>query len=210
MVLFLLGSVPLFYGFLMSLILPPRRYGRELWFWFFRGILTFIPAYLLFLLLRKIVPLVFTPLGIYGYYFYHDAFLFGLLSVAGYVLIAVYFPRSGDRSVGEVLSYLSGFFTCVAAADFVRHYGEFDLYLMFLLPVLRLSTILVFAILLPRALDRRGEIPYHHIIAAVLFLALTAVVPLLYVIHLEWISILGAVVIAAGTGAFFWLNRDSV
>lgn len=208
MVIFLLVSVPLSYGFLMSLILPPRRYSRELWFWFFRGILTFIPAYILFLLMRKIVGLGFTPFGIFAYYFYHDAFLLPAFGVAGYLLLSTYFPHFGGRHLAEALSFLSGYFTFVAAADFVRHFGGFDPYLLFLLPIMRLSTILVFAVLLPRALDQLSSVPYLLIGAGILYLAVTAAVPLLSVLHFAWLAIALTAVIAAGSSYFFWLNRD--
>ncbi len=210
MALYLLLAVPLSYGFVMSVILPPHAYGRQLWFWFFRGILSFIPSYIVYLIFSTALPLVFTPVGIVAYHFFYDDFLFSLLAGAAYFLCTRYIVTAGGKSVPEAFSFLSGFFTFVAISEFVRHFAALDLYFLLLLPTLHVAGILVLSLLFLRIVEASDLELALMIAAGTVYLVLLAGVPYAYTIHLSWIAILGTLAIAVASAVFFHAVRETI
>jgi len=197
MVLYCLFAVPIFSLFVLSYKLSRGADAKQLWVQFSRGLLTFIPAYIIFLLVAGRIPLVYTYGGIYGYYFFHDAFLLSVMGALSYILIRAFSRAPEKDSVSHVFVFFAGYFTFASVLEIVRHFPNYNYYLLFLLPTLRLAVIAAFAFLVARYFSAEGWTRWAYLAIALLFLAATALVPFFFLIHVGYAAIIVTVVLFA-------------
>jgi hypothetical protein len=162
-----------------------------------RGLLSFIPAYIIYLLLAGLVPLTYTYRGIYFYYFFYDALFFSFIGAVAYVLVKRFSSDSDRGSISEGFIFLAGFFTFASVLEIVRDFPYYNSYLLFLYPTMRLAVIAALAIVLARHFDASGWLRWAYLALGVVFVAATALVPFLYLIHLGFAAIIVTVLLFA-------------
>lgn len=139
MILFSLTLIPLL---LVGLVLAhrPKSFGVKTFlenvFW---GIKLFFPALLLYLLITMFFHLDHTPRGIFLYRLIQDYLIWVLLWLTGYGLIYRWAENSLESAVRELLAYGLGFFLMTGVVDSIINFGSYDVYNLFLLPLLRVG-----------------------------------------------------------------------
>ncbi len=190
MVLYSLLAVPIFALLVVSYKLSSGTDAKQIWIQYSRGVLTFIPAYIIYLLLAGLVPLTFSYSGIYLYYFFYNALFYPFLGTLAYVVIKRFSKDPYTGSVSEGFAFLAGFFTFVSVLEIVRHFPNYNAYLLFLLPTLRLAIIAALAFVIAKYYDSLGWQKWFFPAMGVLFIAATALVPFLFLIHLGYVAII--------------------
>ncbi|HUX21353.1 MAG TPA: hypothetical protein VMW69_08935 [Spirochaetia bacterium] len=183
----------------MSYKLSEGAEANRLWIQYSRGLLTFIPAYIIYLLISGVVPLTFSYGGIYFYYFFHNAVYFPLIGVLAYMLFKRFSADPDRGSVSEGFVFLAGFFTFASVLEIVRHFPNYDAYSLFLYPTMRLATISALAIVVARYFDEVGWQRWVYLAVGLVFVAATAVVPFLFVVHLGIAALIVAIVLFAAS-----------
>ena len=210
MALFLLAILPLF--FLLILWLPwgwePRKSPETSFLvgTFFKGVLMFFPGFLLVLIVRWIFGFSYAGFLLFLSLLQRDQ-LFPLLTAVGCLLVLKSrLQLSGieeDNFLG-VFAFLAGFMALMDIADMVRAWGNWSAYLLFLLPLQRLSALLVVSLSARRFFPWEGRacIPLLSLAAA---LALGFSVPafLFFVNHEGWAVLLTVVPVLVSV---FWLT----
>ncbi len=147
MSLFLLASLPLFFLMLIWLPWGPRR-TPEIAFLvgtFFKGLLMFFPGILVILILRRIFGFSYAGFVLYLSLLQRDH-LFPLLAAVGSLLILkskLQISGVEEENFLGVFAFLAGFMAMENIADLVRAWGNWNAYLLFLLPIHRISALLL-------------------------------------------------------------------
>lgn len=197
MVLYCLFAVPIFSLFILSCKLASETDTKRLWVQFSRGLLVFVPAYLIYLIVGESVPLTFSATGIFGYYFFHDALLPTLMATVAYILIQQFSKAPNQGSVSEAFIFFAGYFTFASVLEIVRQFPDYNAYLLFLFPTLRLAVISAFGFLLARFFGTNGWVRWIYLPVGLAFLIATALVPFFYVSHFGFVAIIVTVALLA-------------
>jgi hypothetical protein len=165
MALFLLLCMPLTGLFLGALGVSGRIRGddataRDLGWQFLAGGLAGLPCQAILLLVSPLLVGSFRPGPLYVSSLFGDHILPLLLAVLCYVAIHVA-PVFGRRpeslaSFSQTGLFLAGYFAILAVADYVGARRELTGHALFLVPLARVATIIVYARILPRAVGSSG------------------------------------------------------
>ncbi len=146
MSLFLIASLPL--SFLLMLWLPwnPRKAPETVVLvgTFLKGVLLFFPGFLVILILRRIFGFSYGGFLLYLSLFLRDH-LAPILAALGCLLVMkgkLQVSGAEEDNFLGVFAFLSGFLAMQNLADLVRTWGNWTAYVLFLLPILRLSAVL--------------------------------------------------------------------
>ncbi len=153
MQLFLVASLPLFFGLVITLPwgragIPP---GLALVSTFLKGVLCFFPGYLLVLLLRRIFGFAYDGFVLYLSLLLRDHFAPILVGVGAFLVVQRTLAFSGtDEGIFlTTFSFLCGFLAMVNLTDLVREWNVWTSYDLFVLPVLRLAAVLLVSLIAP-------------------------------------------------------------
>jgi len=143
MALFLLVSLPLVFLLLLWLPWGPRRTPETAFLvgTFFKGLLMFFPGYLVILILRRIFGFSYAGFLLYLSLLQRDH-LFPLLAGIGSLLVLkskLQISGVEEENFLGVFAFLAGFLAMGNVADMIRAWGNWSAYLLFLLPIHRLS-----------------------------------------------------------------------
>jgi hypothetical protein len=119
---------------------------------FLKGALVFLPAYLVILLVRGIVGFSYEGLLLYFSLLLHDHLVPVFAGLGGFLLLQrkLNISRNDETIFLTVFACLSGFFTMLNLTDAFFASGSWDPYALFLLPSLRLATVLFVSLLAQR------------------------------------------------------------
>lgn len=207
MVLFLLFSIPVFYLLFSSFMQYESRNFSFNFTACIKGILWFFPSLILFFIVLLFFPISYKPFNYYFFYFLRDHFLPCVLAMSGYF---IFYGFSHPRQIREpflnLLSFFAGFFSLVAVKDFFTYISEYNFYLLFILPLLRLYTVILLSFLMEKFIDALG--PEKILFGVLLFLVpvCAAFVSFFYNLNLTALAfILGCVLFfgAISTSYFF-------
>lgn len=146
MFLFMIFAIPLSILFLFSLLKP----GEALFFSaspspglsFFRGILFFIPALIVILFLRGLLPISYRSWRLYLFYLFEYHLLEFVLGVAGCFLL-----MHRHYEFIPVAFFLAGYYSSLSLYDLFKFSTDLNLLSLFLLPAVRISSLLFAAVL---------------------------------------------------------------
>jgi len=146
MALFLIGSLPLFFLLLIWLPWSPKRAPETSFVvgTFLKGVLMFFPGYLVLLIARRIFGFSYSGFLLFLSLLQRDQ-LFPLLAGMGCLLILkskLQISGIEEENFLGVFAFLAGFLAMENIADLVRSWGNWSTYILFLLPIQRLSTVL--------------------------------------------------------------------
>jgi hypothetical protein len=133
---------------------------------FIRGFFYAVPCLVVMLLVRRYVPLSYRGFPLYLLFLFTDHLIPVLF------LGVLYFLAYTQKAYGSLLPFGGGFYTLVGIVEIFTHYGQFEPYNLFLLPVLRMAGLLFFTIFFLRF--QEWYEPFR-----VLFLILLVAVPFL-------------------------------
>jgi hypothetical protein len=131
---------------------------------FIKGFFYAVPCLVVILLVNRYVPLSYRSFPLYLRFLFTDH----LLPVV--FLGSLYFLVYTGKGYGALLAFGGGFYTLVGIVGIFSHYGQFELYHLFLLPVIRMAGLLFLTILFLRYQEWYGWV-------RVLFLVLLVAVP---------------------------------
>lgn len=161
MVLFLITELPVL--FVMVAFLPwksgqvPRT--LSLMSTFLKGVLVFLPSYLVILLARGVFGFSYEGFLLYLSLLQRDHLVPVLAALAGFLLVQKKLSFSGAEEgiFLTVFSFMAGFFTLMNLTDALRTWGGWDAYVLFLLPLLRLGTVVLLSLLAQRFFRWEGS-----------------------------------------------------
>lgn len=195
MVLYCLFAVPLFALFVASSKMSGEADRRRLWTQYFRGVLVFVPSYIILLLIRGAVPLNYTYGSIFAHYFVYEALFYAVLASIAYILIRLFSKANEHGSVSEAFVFFSGFFTFASVIAVIRSFPYFDAYNLFLNPTIKLAIVAALAFVLARSFESVGIARWIYLLVGLAFVVATAIVPFLFFIHFAYIAVIIAVVL---------------
>ncbi|MBN2050817.1 MAG: hypothetical protein JW760_10260 [Spirochaetales bacterium] len=203
MVLFLVLAVPLFTPFIIPFCFPASLIRGDAFLAWLKGFLVFLPGVLIFSFLRKAVPEVFTPFGLYVYYLFHDYLLPLLPALAGYILLFRTREYGDYHSFcSKTLLYYAGYFAFFGIVEMIIHFMWYDPQILFLRPLLFITMILFSSSLCVAAFEREGYGRWLLLLVVPAGTALFALVPTFFLVS----SILPAVLVTVvSLGAAFFL-----
>jgi hypothetical protein len=133
--------------------------GDRVW-QFLAGLVSALPSLALLLLVRSALFGSYRPVRLYLSVYFGEELLPVAFAVICYCVVhlAPVFgrDREGLSSVSEIAVFLTGYFSILAIADFVSERPELTGHMLFLVPLLRLSSVAVCAVALPRVVGAAG------------------------------------------------------
>jgi hypothetical protein len=154
MILFLLASLPLAFCLVLFLPWEPRRVPRTLSVasTCLKGALMFFPGYLAMLVVRGILGFSYDGALLFFSLLLRDHLTPLLASLGALVLLRprLDIPATEEGIFLTTFAFLSGFLAMVNMADMVRSWGSWDFSVLIMLPLLRISSALLIALLAPR------------------------------------------------------------
>ncbi|MBN2444061.1 MAG: hypothetical protein JXJ04_22045 [Spirochaetales bacterium] len=174
-----------------------------------KGILWFFPSLVFIMIFLLFWSVSYKPFNYYFYYLLRDHFLFCALAITGYF---VFYGFSHPRKMGDpflnLFSFFSGFFFLVALKDLFSYTGELNFYLLFIMPFLRLFTIVILSFFMDKFIDAYGS--ERIIYGGLLFLVPVSagLVSYFYNINLSFLSFILSFLFFAGAGAASYFLKD--
>ncbi len=146
MTLFLVLSVVLLFLLVAFLPWEAAQYVRKLHLFsvFFKGLLCFIPAYLVCLIVSSVVGSPIHGFSLYLSLLVKENLAPLLLGLGLFVLVQrrLEFPTSQDGIFLTVFSFLSGYYSLFGVTDWISGFGQWDPGMLFIVPLIRMATIL--------------------------------------------------------------------
>ena len=210
---FLLISIPLFSGIMVSLFFrwdfSSGRFKKV----FFMGVLSYVFAQVILLIVGFFYKINYDSVSLYMYYWVNENLVILLAALAGYFLMLKkgLFRQDSYREFPYIFSYASGFFALSGLREIVSSLLKFDAYILFIYPLVRIVLLLLFSIIIIEASTRKG---YVSILIYSLLLPLSLVlvfVPWFYYINYFPASIGITLALFTGTmGLFYLLKKDYI
>ncbi len=101
------------------------------------GVRTFIVALVFYIILFVFMNKSYTTQGVYFYHVIHDYLFWGIFFLAGYLLLYKRESRPHNVSTQELFAFALGFYLFTGVVDGIVLFGEYDVYNLFLLPLVR-------------------------------------------------------------------------
>jgi hypothetical protein len=137
---------------------------------FLRGCIGFVPALLLFLIIRPFFSFDYGSFALIVGVAIRDTVLWPVLACGAYGLFYRYGDAGLEESKRNLVSFLCGFLSLVAIYEWMAGDGHASIYTLFMLPVLRASMVLGVAAIAARAFDEIGAMIGVFIAFGLLFL----------------------------------------
>ena len=211
--LFLLFSVPLFFAIIVTLFFKWDSIVNRFKKAFFVGISVFIAAQIILLLIGFFYRVNYEKLPLFIHIWITDILILLAVVSIGYFIMVKYgfFRQDSYREYPVVFSYAGGFMVLAGLAKIVDSLLKFDDYMLFLYPLVSMTLLTAFSIIIIEAGTRRGYISV--LMYALLFplSLLLALIPWLY--YTNYIPAAVGVTLMAffGTGlVFFLLKKDYI
>lgn len=175
---------------------------------FVRGFVSLFPAYLFIAWFEWGVMKQFMPAGLYVWHL-TGAFLIPVvtLTILGALLVRPVLTEQPTEVFVGLMAFVSGFVVAWALADIVFGSQYPSPYTLFLEPVLRISVMLTIPALLTAARGSFGAIRILYILAALAWLCLLPLAPMLYYLgFFTWASTVTVLVLVATGGIVYVLQ----
>lgn len=209
MAVFLAGALPVSYFIVISALMhgdADRRLNLKS---LLRGFAVSVPAYLIYLLIKALVPLQYTAKGLYLYSLFHYSFYYIVLSIGGYIIISGLNRNVNRRNKTlEVLAFLCGFYLLLGFADIFAHMRVFNILNLFMIPLTRIAIVFFSASVIAFSFSSNIFAKLAPLII-ILFGGAVATVPLLFFMNFIPAAF-GVIFIlfTASGGLFFFAVRE--
>jgi hypothetical protein len=210
MSLFAILGMPCFVLFILSAVgrrrtlkattISPQRGLPALQF--IKGFFYALPCLVVILILRRFVPLSYRHFPLYLYYLFTDH----LIPVV--FLAVLYFLAYPQKTFRDLLLFGGGFYTLIGIVEVFSQYGQYEPYLLFLLPAVRMAVLLFLTIFFLRYQEWYGVVRVLLLILLVFVPFLSAAITYLYMrAYLFWADFL-TVLLFLGSLVYTFLERD--
>jgi hypothetical protein len=210
---FLLLSIPLFSGMVVSVFfswdLSLERFKKV----FFTGMAFYVIAQLILIIIKFFYKVNYDNISLFIYFWVTEIFIVLLVIMAGYILLLKkgLFRQDSYREFPFVFSYASGYFALFGLTKIINSLFKFDSYILFIYPIVCIILLLLFSIIIIEAGTRRGYISkliYSLILPISLVVCL---IPWFYYLSYYIAAIVTAFVALSCTVAvFYMLKKDYV
>ncbi len=189
MVLFHFAAIPLFLLVLSGIYGSKNTDFKKLGIFFLKGGVTFIPAFLLYIVCRSIISLSYRPFLLYLYGFFLDHCLYFIVVLIGFLLG---YGLSNLQRVDflEVSFFYSGFYALASIQTILLNWGAYDAYLLFYLPLLRIGIVLLASLFLVNIVYSYGWSRAGYIFGLIALPFAAACVTYLHETHRSLLSLL--------------------
>lgn len=207
---FLVLLIPLAYLFLKESVYSLQT--AEAFNVYIKGLLSFIPVFLLVLLLRGIVPRIHSFTGSFFYFGYRDMLLWVIFSIGMFFLLKLNRDSYTEERLYFVsLSFFSGIYTPLAIIDLVTYAKNQNSYTLFMLPLMRLVVILLLPLLLSKAVIETRLIKFLYWFLNLLIIPALALIPAFYyTYHIVYAVLILAVLLCLAILLFILNYRDKL
>ena len=161
MILFLMASLPLFFFFVVLLPWDSELAPRALTLvdTFLKGVLLYVPGFLVMLVARRIFGFSYNGILLFLSLLLRDHLVPLLLGMGAFLLAQ---KRLDVRGTDEgiflaVFSFLAGFLSMANITDLIAEWGTWDAHALFLLPALRIATVLLVSLAAQRFFRWEGK-----------------------------------------------------
>ncbi len=169
---------------------------------FIEGLFYALPCLVAIFILRRFVPLSYRRFPLYLYYFFTDH----LIPVV--FLTVLYFLVYSQKTFRELLLFGGGFYTSIGIVEVFSQYGQYEPYLLFLLPAVRMAVLLFVTIFFLRYQEWYGVVRVLFLILLVFVPFLSAAITYLYMrAYPLWAGCL-TVLLFLGSLVYAFLERD--
>ena len=209
MTLFSVFAVPIFFLFIVVSFLTENIKHKEIFVHYLKGVGIFILSLIVYLIFRKLLQLNYSTLGIYLYFFINDNLFFSVMGLSGYIILYGFTECWHiEERLPELLVFFSGFFTFLGLTDMILHFGWYDIYLLFYLPVIRIILILGISMIVSKVITIHGYLKYFALAGGIVLPAATTLISFFYTLNYVWIALLLTVVLFSGVSIIFYsVNR---
>jgi hypothetical protein len=207
MFLFLICSLPLLFSIVVLLPWGKGQTPRPLTLvsTYLKGMLLFFPGYLLILIVRKICGFSYDGFLLYLSLLTRDHLAPLLAGLAGFILLqkSLRFPGTDEGIFLTAFACLAGFLSMVNLTDFLRMWGNWDGYALFVLPFLRIAAALSLAMAAQRFYRWEGREGWLFCAAAAGVAVILAVTSYCAIINRPWLAAVLTVLPVGGAGVLF-------
>jgi len=208
MTLFLLTSLPLFFLILIWLPWGPGKTPETtvLVGTFFKGLLMFFPGFLVILIVRRIFGFSYAGFLLFLSLLQRDQLVPMLAAIASLFILKSNLQISGleEENFLGVFAFLGGFMAMANVADILRAWGNWNSYLLFLIPIQRLSAVLFVSLIAHKFFPWEGRDAVFLLVVASA-LALGFSVPAFFsFVNREGLAVL--LTVLPLLGAFLWFT----
>ncbi len=209
MSLFLLLAVPLFslgittyyYRDRFAITLPLLTY--------LKGIICFFIALIFYFIIKSFFPVSYTTGGLYLQHLVSDHLLYLILALGGLFLFkGIPDAYNQQENIFESFIFLSGFYSLVAFIDLAENIGKFDLFILFLLPLLRISTIVYATIFLVQFINDTSYLRFAFLAGLILLPFIITFTTVFFVTKLIFLAVFSTVLILAASIFLFYVCKD--
>ena len=156
---------------------------------FIKGIITFLPAVPVILLIEGVIKRTNSLSNIYLYHFLYDfAFYYAFVNFGYAFLFKNSMIYRFREKISEIFTYECGFFTALSVFEGLYLYKWENPYLLFILPCSRIAMSLLFSILTPLISESRGFLRVLYILSLFILPFAVAFVSFFYYINSFLIS----------------------
>jgi hypothetical protein len=207
MSLFLVTSTPLILAFILVLRWALKREprGEVLLSISLKGLLSFLPGYILLAIIRGIAGSSLTGFTLYISVLVRDHLVPLVIAAGAFALWQgkLEYPASDDGIVLTAFAFFSGFYALFGIADFFALYGNWGAENLFLLPLLRIAAILSLSMIAPRFYRFQGSYAATFICCAAALCLPLALVSWIYAVNVKALAwILGGAAFCGAAGVF--------
>jgi hypothetical protein len=210
MFLFLICSLPLLFSMVVLLPWGKGQAPRPLTLvsTYLKGMLLFFPGYLLILIMRRICGFSYDGFLLYLSLLMRDHLVPLLAALAAFILLqkSLRFSGTDEATFLTAFACLGGFLSMINLTDFLRMWGNWDGYVLFVLPFLRIASTLVLAMAAQRFYRWEGRDGWLYCAAGACVALVLAVVSYCAVINRPWLAIALTTVPVAGAGVLFYMQ----
>ena len=170
---------------------------------FLKGFSYAVPCLVVMLLVRRYVHLSYRSFSLYLLFLFTDH----LIPVV--FLGVLYFWAYAQKGYGSLLPFGGGFYTLVGIVEIFTHYGQFEAYHLFLLPVLHMAELLFVTIFFLRFQEWYGLVRVLFLILLISVPFLSGAITYLYMLsYLLWAVVL-TVLFFLGSLLYTYVERKA-
>lgn len=176
---------------------------------FIIGAIVFFPGIFLFYLFRGLFPMDYSSIDLYLYFMGQDHLLHLIFSTAGLLLIRAFIQKTvNDNYTFRALAFYGGYYTLVSCFYFLENLSHLNEYVLFVLPLLHLSTVLLASIAVSQFHTRDGVSRIIPLVMLVVPAALFGFISTGPLQNNFILSVIAAVVVTGVSGFGFWKLKD--
>jgi len=206
MSIFMLLAQPVF----LLLILSFYRFKTNYVYSFFKGLLIYIPVYIIYIVVFKFINESYRPFFLFSYILFKNYFLYEILLLLSFIFIfrSILSTKNTDELIFTFFAFSAGFYFGTSCVDFIVDFNIHDYFILFLLPLYRISFTAVFSVIIVYILESYGLHRVFYIGFLFVVILLVALGDFFYRInYYNLMLIFGVSFFLAGVVLFVLLSR---